>query len=92
MELEAGRLLLTNSQHGFYSSLALMPGDIDNQVDTPPNALFGNIQLQVSCATDRKACESADSFFGTAGMNGREHLHGKDFREIPKNSTEGTND
>jgi hypothetical protein len=60
------------SNHFLHAPFSLISADIDNQVDTPPNVRFGNIQLQVSRAADRKACEPANSFLGAAGMNGGE--------------------
>ena len=66
------QVLIADAQYLLNASLTLMSADIDNQVDAAPNVLFGDIQLQVSCAADRKACKSADSFFGTAGVNGGE--------------------
>lgn len=50
----------------------LESADIGNKVNTPPDILFGHVQLQVGTATDCEARQAAHRFLGTAGMDGRQ--------------------
>lgn len=50
----------------------LESADIGNQVNTPPDILFGHVQLQVGTATDCEARQATHRFLGTAGMDGRQ--------------------